>query len=148
MNSFILCQAGKLLFPALLVLSVIELYRGHNLPGGGFIGGLMASIAFILLGLGVSMEEAARRLRVRPVTLLYVGLGIAVLSGVPGFFVAKGFMDGLWLPEFHLPLLGGVHLGTPLLFDVGVYLAVIGFSLETVFSLAVLADPDEEEEPS
>ncbi|MFP4351816.1 MAG: MnhB domain-containing protein [Puniceicoccaceae bacterium] len=148
MNSFILSQAGKLLFPALLVLSLIELYRGHNLPGGGFIGGLMASIAFILLGLGVSMQEAARRLRVRPVTLLYVGLGIAVLSGIPGFFVGKAFMDGLWLPEFHLPLLGVVHLGTPLLFDAGVYLAVIGFSLETVFSLAVLAEPDEEEEPS
>jgi len=145
MNSFILSQAGKLLFPALLILSVIELYRGHNLPGGGFIGGLMAAGAFILLGLGVSMEESARRLRVRPTTLLVIGLAVAALSGIPGFFVGKGFMDGLWLPEFHVPFLGGVHLGTPLLFDVGVYFAVIGFSLETVFSLAVLAEPDEEE---
>ncbi len=143
MNSFILQQAGKLLFPALLVLSIIELYRGHNLPGGGFIGGLIAAGAFILLGLGISMEEAARRLRVEPSTLLVAGLAIAVLSGVPGFFAGKSFMDGLWLPEFHLPLLGGVHLGTPLLFDVGVYFAVIGFSLETVFSLATLAEPEE-----
>lgn len=146
MNSFILCQAGKLLFPALLILSVIELYRGHNLPGGGFIGGLLAACAFILLGLGVSMEEAARRLRVSPTGLFTVGLGIAVLSGVPGFFVGKGFMDGLWLPEFYLPLLGAVHLGTPLVFDIGVYFAVIGFTLETVFSLAVLAEAKEGEQ--
>lgn len=147
MNSFILSQAAKLLFPALLILSVIELYRGHNLPGGGFIGGLLAAGAFILLGLGSTMDEAVRKLRVRPGTLLIVGLGIAAISGLLGIFAGKGFMVGLWLPEFHLPLLGAVHLGTPLLFDVGVYFAVIGFSLETVFSLAVLADPEEEDAP-
>jgi multicomponent Na+:H+ antiporter subunit B len=144
MNSFVLQQAGKLLFPALLLLSLIELYRGHNLPGGGFIGGLLAASAFILLGLGDSMEEAARRLKLSPATLLVVGLGVSALSGLPGFLAGKGFLYGLWLPEFSLPGLGAVHLGTPLLFDVGVYFAVIGFTLQTVFSLAALAEPQED----
>ncbi len=147
MNSFILNQAAKLLFPALLILSVIELYRGHNLPGGGFIGGLLAAGAFILLGLGSSMETAARTLKVKPGALLTMGLGIAAASGLLGIFAGKGFMVGLWLPAFHVPFLGDVHLGTPLLFDVGVYFAVVGFSLETVFSLALLAEPGEEEAP-
>lgn len=141
MNSLILRQAGKILFPVLVVLSLVELYRGHNLPGGGFIGGLLAVCAFILLGIGESMDEARRRLRVPPGSLLAIGLGVALASGLPGLFVGKEFMDGLWLPAFELPLLGKVHLGTPLLFDVGVYFTVIGFSLETVFSLSALAEP-------
>ena len=143
MNSFILREAGKLIFPVLLVLSLVILYRGHHLPGGGFIGGLLGASAFILVGLGESMEYARRRLRVAPVTLLAGGLALAVLSGLPGVFAGTGFMVGMWLPEFSLFGLTKVHLGTPLLFDVGVFFTVIGFTLETVFNLARLADPDE-----
>ncbi|MEM0966688.1 MAG: MnhB domain-containing protein [Verrucomicrobiota bacterium] len=145
MNSFILKQAGHILFPALLVLSLIELYRGHNLPGGGFIGGLLAACAFILFALGESMEAAARRLKFSPVTLLIVGLSISVFSGILGFVAGESFMVGLWLPEFSLPLVGKVHLGTPVLFDVGVYFVVIGFTLQSVFSLSALAEPRGEE---
>jgi len=139
MRYFILGQASRLLFPALLVLSLIVLYRGHNLPGGGFIGGLMAATAFILVGLGDSMERAKAMLRIEPVTLMALGLLLAVLSGLPGLFAGDPFMTGGWLPTFYLPLLGKVHLGTPLLFDVGVYMVVIGFALHTTFSLAQFA---------
>lgn len=143
MNSFILRQAAQVLFPALLLLSVIELYRGHNLPGGGFIGGLLAASAFILVGLGDSMETARRKLRISPATLLAVGLAVSLLSGFPALFTGGEFMEGRWFPAFKLPLMGTVHLGTPLLFDLGVFFVVIGFTLGTVFSLARLAEENE-----
>jgi len=144
MSYFVLNRAVRILFPCLLVLSVIVLYRGHNLPGGGFIGGLMAATAFIIIGLGDSMERARACLRVDPVTLMGWGLAVALMSGLPGIIAGAPFMTGVWLPGFYLPLLGSVHLGTPLLFDVGVYLTVIGFALHTTFSLVQLAHAEEE----
>ncbi len=143
MSYFILSQASRLLFPLLLVLSLVVLYRGHNLPGGGFIGGLMAATAFILIGVGESMDRARAMLRVEPVVLMAWGLATAAISGLPGVFAGHAFMTGVWLPGFSLPLLGKVHLGTPLVFDVGVYLVVIGFVLHTTFSLAELGHTEE-----
>ncbi len=143
MNNFILAQAARILFPCLLVLSVIVLYRGHNLPGGGFIGGLLAATAFILVGIGHDMAHARRVLRVDPVVIMAWGLGLAVISGVPALLQGAPFFTGLWLPTFSLPLLGDIHLGTPLIFDVGVFLTVIGFTLHTTFSLAELGHIEE-----
>lgn len=145
MKYFILGYAGRILFPLLIVLSLIVLYRGHNLPGGGFIGGLMAATAYILIGIGSTMTQAKASLRIDPVMLLAIGLAIAVLSGFPGMLGGDAFLTGRWLPDFTLPLLGKVHLGTPLVFDVGVYLTVIGFTLHTTFSLAELSRAEDEE---
>jgi len=145
MKYFILKRAGHFLFPALLVLSLMVLYRGHNLPGGGFIGGLMAATAFILVGIGGSMDEAKAKLRIDPVMLLGIGLCVAIVSGLPGMFGGGDFLTGVWLPTFKVPVLGAVHLGTPLVFDIGVYLVVIGFTLHTTFNLAELSQPDEQE---
>lgn len=145
MKYFILGFAGRLLFPCLIVLSLVVLYRGHNLPGGGFIGGLMAATAYILVGIGSTMQAAKAKLRVDPVTLLAVGLAVAILSGLPGMLGGGTFLTGEWLPTFSLPLLGKIHLGTPLVFDVGVYLVVIGFTLHTTFCLAELAEPETKE---
>jgi multicomponent Na+:H+ antiporter subunit B len=142
---FILGFAGRILFPCLIVLSLMVLYRGHNLPGGGFIGGLMAATAYILVGIGSTMQVAKTKLRVDPVRLLAVGLGVAIVSGLPGMLGGGVFLTGEWLPTFSLPLLGKIHLGTPLVFDIGVYLVVIGFVLHTTFCLAELAQPETEE---
>lgn len=142
MKYFILGHSARILFPALIVLSLIVLYRGHNLPGGGFIGGLMAATAYILVGLGSTMQAAKTKLRVDPVTLLGVGLAVAIISGLPGMLGGGPFLSGMWLPTLYLPVLGAVHLGTPLVFDVGVYLVVIGFTLHTTFHLAELADTE------
>lgn len=147
MKWFALSQAGRILFPWLLVLSLIVLYRGHNLPGGGFIGGLLGAAAFILVGLGDGMPEARRRLRLDPVTILGIGLGVAVASGLPGLFgEKKSYFVDQWLPDFSLPLLGEIHLGTPFIFDVGVYIVVVGFVLHAVFSLDFLAKTDSRDE--
>ncbi len=145
MKSFVLSRGGRYLFPWILILSLVVLYRGHNLPGGGFIGGLMAALAFILVGLGDSMQAARERLKVSPVRLMGVGLLIAVLSGAPALFVGEAFMTGKWLPGFSLPILGKVHLGTPLVFDIGVYFTVVGFALHTTMSLAALGHAEGEE---
>lgn len=145
MKQFVVARGSRLLFPMLLALSLVVFYRGHNLPGGGFIGGLVAAASFILLGFGTSMEDARRALRCSPVVLMGGGLLIALAAGLWGPLVGKPFLTGVWMPTFHLPLLGAVHLGTPLLFDLGVFMTVIGFTLQTTFSLAALGDEDEEE---
>lgn len=128
--------AARTLAPAMLVLSLVVLYRGHHLPGGGFIGGLIAASAVGLILLGCGLAAARRALRVRPVSLILAGLATALASGLIAPLSAKGpILSGVWLPEFHLPGLGSVHLGTPLLFDFGVYLVVIGFTLMCLFAL-------------
>lgn len=135
MYSVLMQTAGRVIGPVLLLLSLVILYRGHNLPGGGFIGGLMAASAIILQALAVGWKITERKLWVEPITLITLGLLLAMLSGCFGPLQGLPFMTGLWLPAFELPLLGKVKLGTPLLFDVGVYLAVIGFTLKCALSL-------------
>jgi multicomponent Na+:H+ antiporter subunit B len=134
-DSLILRLAARALFMPLLVLSLFVLYRGHNLPGGGFIGGLLASAPFVLVSLASGVTSARRKLRFSPVTLMAAGIAFALAGALPSLLVEKTFFTGLWLPSFYLPVLGAIHLGTPLIFDIGVYLAVIGFTLAVAFNL-------------
>ncbi len=128
--------AARFLAPLLVILSLVVLYRGHHLPGGGFIGGLMAASGFGLLALGHGLETARKSLVISPFSLIILGLSVAVISGLFAPILTGGaFLSGVWLPEFELPVLGVVHLGTPLLFDVGVYLSVVGFILMSLFAL-------------
>jgi len=136
MKSIILDVTARQLLPWLIFASLFILYRGHNLPGGGFIGGLVGASGFILLVMGPGLEAAKKALRFDPFSLIGVGLLLAVLSGIGGVIFSGSFMAGLWLPTFSLPLLGTVHLGTPLIFDIGVYLVVMGFTLAMIFSLS------------
>jgi multicomponent Na+:H+ antiporter subunit B len=138
MNSSILRSAASFLFLPLVLLSLWVLYRGHNLPGGGFIGGLLAASAFALTTLACGVRAAREKLRIDPLRLTLLGLGIAAVSSLASLLVGRGFFTGLWLPSISLPLLGTVHLGTPFLFDIGVYLAVIGFSLSVIFEMEEL----------
>ncbi len=140
MTSLILRATARSLLPVLLLFSWIILYRGHNLPGGGFIGGLTAAAGFIIVGLSEDIEQAKRILRISPLSLMAVGLLTAALSGVIGVMTGAPFMTGIWLNTFEMPVVGTIHLGTPMLFDVGVYLAVCGFSLNTLFTLSETED--------
>ncbi len=134
-DSLILRIASRALFMPLLLLSLFVLYRGHNLPGGGFIGGLLASAPFVLISLASGVTTARRKLHFSPITLMAAGIAFALAGALPSLLVEKTFFTGLWLPSFYLPVLGAVHLGTPLIFDIGVYLAVIGFTLAVAFNL-------------
>ena len=119
--------------PLLLLFAVFLLLRGHNEPGGGFIGGLVVSAAFVLYSIDSGIAAGRRALLVLPSTLLGVGLLVALMSGIPGLFLQRPFMTGVWTSVGVPPAV--FDLGTPLLFDVGVFLVVIGVVLTIVFTL-------------
>ena len=128
-NSPIFRTAARLLMPLLLLFSVFLLLRGHNQPGGGFVGGLIAAAAFALYAIAFGVQRARQALLVRPMTLLGAGLLIALVSGLPSVLRGRPFLTALWLS-------GPVAVGTPALFDVGVFLVVAGVVLMMIFSLA------------
>ncbi len=132
-DSLILRTTTRLLFPLTLVFSVFLLIRGHNEPGGGFVGGLSAAAAFALVLASDGLATARRLLRLDPRTFIGAGLAVALLSGVPPLADGGAFLTGHWL-KAKLPVIG--HLGTPFVFDVGVYLAVLGVVATIIFELA------------
>lgn len=135
MQSLILTTATRLLVALLLVFSVYALLRGHNLPGGGFIGGLIGATAFILYAIAASPRQAQAALMVDPSNIAVAGLGIAALGGLASAFAGKPFLTGLWLFLFAEDGGKGLPLSTVLVFDLGVYLAVFGGILALVFAL-------------
>jgi multicomponent Na+:H+ antiporter subunit B len=135
MKSIILETATRFLMPAMLLYSVFLLLRGHNLPGGGFVGGLMAAASFSLYAFAFSPRQARQLLRVNPRGLIGLGLLIALGSGSVSLVVNKPFMTGQW-HTLTLAQWGSVKLGTPLLFDLGIYLLVLGSSLTMVLTMA------------
>jgi len=140
MTSSILQTAVRLLMPLLLLFAVFLLLRGHNQPGGGFVGGLVVAASFVLYSIAFGVDAARRALLVRPSTLLGVGLLAAFVSGLPAVVAGHAFMTALWTTVAVGSMV--IAVGTPLVFDVGVFLAVIGVVLTIVFTLAeaVLAE--------
>ena len=110
---------------ALMVLfSIFVLLRGHNEPGGGFIGGLIAASAFAIYGIACGVAAVRRASALHPMSISAAGLFVAGLSGLPSLFMAQPFMTSQW---WYLNLFGiEVPLSTPLFFDIGVYLVVVG----------------------
>ncbi|MBN2364965.1 MAG: Na+/H+ antiporter subunit B [Calditrichaeota bacterium] len=125
---------SRYLLPIFLLFSLIVLYQGHNAPGGGFIGGLLAATAFIMSALAYGGKTARKKLKFNPATLVMLGLLTAVFSGILSLLKGDPFLTGLWI-HIHLPLIGELHLGTPLLFDLGIFLTVIGITLWISFGL-------------
>ena len=119
MGSLIFRTTAHIVAVLMLIFSFYLLLRGHNQPGGGFIGALVAVIGFALLMLAESAAYVRRRLYYSPLNIAAVGIGLALLAGILGLLTGQPFLTGLWWKDI-LPL------GTPLLFDVGVYLAVLG----------------------
>lgn len=115
----------RALYPVLLGASAWVMLRGHNAPGGGFIGGLLAVAASASYALVYGSGKALARLPLAPVRLAGCGVLLAVLSGLPAVFQGLPFLTHLW---WRLPLGGATDLplSTVLLFDFGVYLCVWG----------------------
>lgn len=133
MESPVLRSGTRLLLPLMLLFSLFLLVRGHNEPGGGFVGGLAAATAFALVLLSEGPAAARRLLRSEPLAFVAAGLLVALASGLPSLVAGQPYLTGLWLGT-PLPVVG--KLGTPLLFDVGVYLVVVGIVLAILFALA------------
>ena len=127
-------------FTALMVLfSIFILLRGHNEPGGGFIGGLIAASAFAVYGIACGVSPVRRALYFHPMAIAGFGLFIASLAGLLSLLAGVPFMTGLWI----YPTIGGVEvaLSTPLLFDIGVYFVVVG----AITSIALALEERERE---
>jgi multicomponent Na+:H+ antiporter subunit B len=135
MTSLFLCTATRFLLPLLLLFSVFLLIRGHNEPGGGFTGGLVAASAFVLYRFAFGVRDVTRILPVDPRVLMGAGLLVALSSGMFALFAGSPLMTGLWT-DLPIPGVGELALGTPLLFDVGVYMAVMGVTLSIILPLA------------
>lgn len=128
MNSLIFRTTAHVVAILMLVFSFYMVLRGHNQPGGGFIGALVTVIAFALLMIAESTEYVRKRLHYSPISIAALGLCLALLSGILGLLSGSAFLTGLWWKDI-LPL------GTPLLFDFGVYLAVLGGVLSILLRL-------------
>jgi multicomponent Na+:H+ antiporter subunit B len=178
MKTIILATAIRALIPLFQVFSLYILFRGHNHPGGGFIGGLVGSIAFVFYIMAYGPKQTmhtyfefklfknknkdyhtrARRyfhllrlnasrkqiddsehywerglFRIEPMYIIAAGLLLAATSGILGFVIAEPYMSAVWA-DFYLPVIG--RPGTPILFDLGVYLLVIGMVLKLTFVLS------------
>jgi len=121
----LLAVVARLLMPVALLISVHLFLRGHNLPGGGFIAGLVLAVGITLLQMGRGSAWVQRRLRVRGEGLIAAGMGIAVLTGLAAMPFSRPFLTSAHT-SLYLPLLGDLPLASASVFDLGVYLVVIG----------------------
>jgi len=134
MGTLILKTATRLLVGLILVFSIYLLFRGHHSPGGGFIGALVAGTAFALFALSETAGVVRQALRIDPRLLTAAGLLMALASGAASAVRNASFLTGLW---WEWESNGHFHslIGTPVIFDIGVYLAVLGTILTLVLAL-------------
>lgn len=134
MNSVILKIAAKYIRWLLVFFALLALLRGHNHPGGGFIGGLLAALGIVFNGFAFDTKQAQEKLKIQPEGYIILGLLMILLSFLPGMIKKATLMTGTWL-KISLPYWGELKLGTPFLFDIGVFFTVIGVTLLFFFSL-------------
>ena len=135
MNSVILQIASRYVKWILVVFALIALYRGHNSPGGGFIGGLLVGLSVIFYSFAFDAQKARNSLKIQPEGYIVLGLLCIFGSVLPGLFLKQHLMAGVWT-SISFPFLGDIKLGTPFLFDIGVFFAVIGVTLLFFFTLS------------
>ncbi len=141
MNSVILRTATRFMMPLLLLFSIVILLQGHNKPGGGFIAGLIAAATFSLHALAFDPESTRRVLVVDLRSLIGAGLLVALVSALVPLAQGLPLMTGVWTT---VPMMGGdpIKVGTPLLFDLGIFLVVVGISLLMVLTVLDAQEQD------
>lgn len=133
LDTIILKTATNYLLPLLIIFSLFVLIRGHYLSGGGFVGGLIASIAFVLHSFAYNTQRTISLFRFRPMFLIPAGLSLSLFSGLLPTLISKPFMTSVWFME-SVDVIGA--FGSALLFDVGVYLVVVGVVLTILFTIS------------
>ena len=140
MNTIIFRTAAPLIVATMLVFSLYVCLRGHNEPGGGFIGGLIAAASIAVYGMASGVPEVRRALKVDPMAIAGFGVLLAGFSGLLSLFTQSPFMTSIWL---YLEMGDTtVPLSTPLFFDLGVYCVVFG----TLSAVALALESDREED--
>lgn len=140
-RSLLLEVSTRMLFPTMLVFSLYLLLAGHYGPGGGFAGGLVAGLAFVLRYIAGERRDVGASVPIRPPLLVGLGLTIAVLSGLAPVLAGRPVLDSVIL-QTDVPLLGYLELVTSLFLDVGVYLLVLGVVLDLLRSLGAGIERD------
>ena len=125
----------RLMFPAIGVLAIYLLVRGHNLPGGGFVAGLTLAVAFILQYMAGGTRWVEARLDIRPVRWIGVGLLAAAATGAGAWVFAHPFLTS-HVAHVTLPLVGEVELPSAFAFDLGVFALVVGATTLVLTALA------------
>lgn len=138
MRTLIFRTVAPYLTSLMLLFSVFVLLRGHNAPGGGFIGGLIAASAFAIYGIACGVSPVRRALRLHPMTIAGIGLLLGAVAGLLSLLENVPFMTALWI---YPSVLGTtVPLATVMMFDTGVYLVVVG----SITSIALALEEQEE----
>lgn len=120
--------------PTLILFSVFLLIVGHDVPGGGFAGGLLAAAALLVVFLAFGDRGVRRALPTEPEILTGIGLGLAILGGIIGWVFADAFLAYVFT-ELTFPLIGTVKVTSLLLFDAGVYILVVGLVVTAIVRL-------------
>ncbi|MBO3140431.1 Na+/H+ antiporter subunit A [Dermatophilus congolensis] len=144
-RSVLIEVVARLVFHSILLWSVYLLFAGHNAPGGGFAAGMVAGLALTVRYLVGGRDELRAAAPILPGALLGSGLFLSAGFGVVSMLFG-GHVLQTWTFEPHLPLIGEVHFVTSVLFDVGVYLVVIGLVLDMLRSLGSALDRQMEED--
>jgi multicomponent Na+:H+ antiporter subunit A len=131
----ILQSIARLTLHLMLLFSIYLLLRGHNAPGGGFIAGMLTAVAIILQMVAFDLESFKQEIPWNPLLVVMAGLTVAALTGLGALLFGLPFLTSAF-GHFHLPFLGEVELVTATLFDLGVYLVVVGTTLGIIRTIA------------
>ena len=135
MNSVILQLATPYVRSLLVFFAFVALLRGHNNPGGGFIGGLLAALSIVFYSFAYDWRQIQEKLIIKPKGYIALGLAFVLSSFLPSLFKSEVLMKGVWI-SIPMGIFGELDLGSPLLFDTGVFMGVIGVTLMFFFTLA------------
>lgn len=144
MSSLILRTANGIIFPLTLLLALYMALKGHNMPGGGFIGGLIAAVALVLYRMSHGTDAMMRLMPIHPRVLVAVGLAIATLTGITPLFFGEPMLRSI-APYINFGFGDDVHVPSALFFDIGVLLVVIGVSVGMIVRLGEEVPPEEDE---
>ena len=120
--------------PIFIFINILAFYlllKGHNEPGGGFIAGVATAISFIYISLILGKQALNRFIKIDPIYFSIIGLLIAYATAFFPMIYNKPFLYHKMI-HFHAPFLGDIHIGSPVLFDIGVYLVVVGVTTKMI----------------
>ena len=138
-HPLIVASLVRLLLPLALLVAVFILMRGHNLPGGGFIAGLITAIALIMLYLANGVAWTHERLPDKTHPVIGAGLFLATLTGLASLLFGHPFLTSTF-GHVHWPLVGEFEVASAMLFDLGVWLVVVGSTLLILIHLGLMSD--------
>lgn len=134
-RSLILRMTADVVIRTAAVFAVFLLFRGHNAPGGGFVAGLVVVSGLVIRLVASGRERARQSLPAPPTTIMGVGLAIALLTGIAGWVWGDAFLEAAKV-TLEVPVLGAIHLTSALVFDIGVFMVVVGMGAKLILSLA------------